>query len=48
MGACGTLYTIPQDSRLNHNIEVIGGILQDECGTILSTFFDKLRNNLKA
>ena len=48
MGACGTLYTVPQDSRLNHNIEVVGGILQQECGTILSQFFDRLRDKLKA
>lgn len=43
-GACGTLYNIPQDSRLNHRLEVIGGILQAECADVLSNFFRSLRN----
>jgi tRNA(adenine34) deaminase len=42
-GACGTLYNIPQDSRLNHRFNVIGGILEEQCSTILSDFFRKLR-----
>lgn len=43
-GACGTLYNIPQDDRLNHRMEVVGGILQEACGTLLSQFFRTLRN----
>ncbi len=43
-GACGTLYNIPQDSRLNHRLEVIGGVLQEECAALLSDFFRFLRN----
>jgi len=45
-GACGTLYNIPQDARLNHRMEVAGGVLEAECGSILSAFFQSLRNNL--
>ena len=45
-GACGTLYNIPQDARLNHRMEVAGGILEAECSSILSAFFQSLRNNL--
>ncbi len=42
-GACGTLYDIPRDERLNHRLEVIGGILELECGAMLSEFFRELR-----
>lgn len=42
-GACGTLYDIPTDARLNHQVEVIGGVLADECGQILTQFFAEQR-----
>lgn len=42
-GACESLYTIPEDSRLNHRLWVSGGILANECGQILTDFFKRLR-----
>ncbi len=42
-GACGTLYNIPRDERLNHRVNVVGGMLEAECGGILSEFFKRLR-----
>jgi len=42
-GACGTLLNILADTRLNHQSEVIGGVLADQCGYILSDFFQQLR-----
>ncbi|GFR36566.1 tRNA adenosine(34) deaminase TadA [Thermobrachium celere] len=42
-GACGTLYNIAYDERLNHRIEVVGGVLEKECATLLSDFFRKKR-----
>jgi tRNA(adenine34) deaminase len=39
MGACGTLYTIPEDKRLNHKVHVVGGVLDADCGSILKDFF---------
>lgn len=42
-GACGSLYDLSQDKRLNHRIEVKSGILDKECSKILSDFFKKLR-----
>lgn len=42
-GACGSLYDLSQDKRLNHRIEVSAGILADECGEILTRFFRKMR-----
>ncbi|MBQ7978091.1 MAG: tRNA adenosine(34) deaminase TadA [Clostridia bacterium] len=44
-GCCGTLYNLPEDTRFNHRPKVVGGILEDECGKILSDFFKSLRKN---
>jgi len=38
-GAVSTLYRILDDSRLNHRAEVVGGVLAEPCGEILSRFF---------
>jgi tRNA(adenine34) deaminase len=38
-GACDTLYRIASDPRLNHRAHVIGGVLADRCGSLLSEFF---------
>lgn len=42
-GACGSLYDVLQDKRLNHQIETASGVLESECGQKLSDFFKKLR-----
>lgn len=42
-GACKTLYNIVQDERLNHRIDVISGVLADECAQLLSDFFSRRR-----
>ncbi len=42
-GAAGTLYNPLVDPRLNHNCEVVGGVLEAECGELLSGFFRDLR-----
>ena len=42
-GACGSLYDIPSDGRLNHRLKVTSGILADECGAILKEFFGAKR-----
>jgi len=38
-GACGTLYNLCADPRLNHELEVRGGVGAAECAAILSSFF---------
>ncbi|MGH1363001.1 MAG: tRNA adenosine(34) deaminase TadA [Calditrichia bacterium] len=43
-GACGTLFNIVQDQRLNHQLSVTGGVLEQKCSLILSDFFRRLRN----
>ena len=42
-GAMGSLYDVTNDPRLNHRIEVVSGVLGDECGKLLSDFFRRLR-----
>ncbi len=42
-GAAWSLYNIPQDPRLNHRCEVVAGVLADECGDLLRSFFDERR-----
>ena len=42
-GACGSLYDLSNDRRLNHRIEVTEGILAKECSKMLSDFFARLR-----
>jgi tRNA(adenine34) deaminase len=42
-GCCGTLMNLLQDSRFNHQTNVIGGILESECADLLKSFFKKLR-----
>ncbi len=44
-GACGSLYNLPQDIRLNHQVEIISGLLEDQCKSILKAFFEKLRKS---
>lgn len=42
-GALGTLYSVHEDERLNHNFTVEAGILRDECAQILKDFFARRR-----
>lgn len=42
-GGVDSLYNIPNDKRLNHQIEVVSGILEDECSEILKRFFAERR-----
>ena len=42
-GAASSLYTIGSDGRLNHDIEIRGGILADRCGDLLRAFFKTRR-----
>ena len=44
-GACGSLYDIVRDERLNHRLEVTPGVLADDCAALLQTFFQQRRNN---
>jgi len=43
-GAIHSIYTIPEDRKLNHHVQVVGGILADECGQVLKDFFRRKRS----
>ena len=42
-GACGSVYNIIAGGKLNHKIEIVKGIKQKECKSILQEFFKKIR-----
>jgi tRNA(adenine34) deaminase len=42
-GAVGSLMNLAQDARLNHRVEVVEGVLAEECSALLTTFFRRLR-----
>ena len=42
-GACGSVFNIPQESRLNHFTEIETGLMQEECSRIMKDFFRNLR-----
>ncbi|MDM5318448.1 tRNA adenosine(34) deaminase TadA [Bacillus altitudinis] len=46
-GCAGTLMNLLNDERFNHQSEVIGGVLENECGELLSQFFRNLRQQKK-
>lgn len=47
-GCVHSLHSLLTDSRMNHVCEVTEGVLADECGSILTTFFKELRARKKA
>ena len=42
-GACGSVWDVLRDGRSLHNVEVIGGVLENECAALLSNFFSQKR-----
>jgi len=44
-GACGSVLDIVRHPMLNHRVEVISGVLAQECGDLLRQFFEAKRSN---
>ena len=42
-GAVGSLWDVVRDRRLNHRPEVVAGVLADECGALMTSFFKEQR-----
>ncbi len=42
-GACGSVFNIPQEERLNHCTEIETGCMEEECAGLLKEFFRNLR-----
>ena len=45
VGAAGSLYDILRDPRLGNPVEVVGGVLEQECSALLEDFFASRREN---
>lgn len=43
-GAAYSLYNIVQDDRLNHQVELTTGVLEEECADLLRSFFEDKRH----
>ncbi len=43
MGCVDTLHQLCTDERFNHRVEVVSGVLADECGSLLTAFFQARR-----
>ena len=43
VGAAGSLYDLLRDGRLGTPVEVIPGVLEEECGSVLTQFFESRR-----
>ncbi|MCR4287445.1 MAG: tRNA adenosine(34) deaminase TadA [Deltaproteobacteria bacterium] len=46
-GACGSLYDVSNDKRLNHRIDVASGVCGEEASALLKGFFKALRDKKK-
>jgi tRNA(adenine34) deaminase len=42
-GATGSVMDIARHPKLNHRVEVLSGVMEEECGSILREFFRRLR-----
>jgi tRNA(adenine34) deaminase len=42
-GACGSVVDLVREPRFNHRPEVVGGVLSEACGQILTEFFSSCR-----
>lgn len=47
-GAAGSVFNLVQEPRLNHQLEVCGGVLAESCSEQLSAFFRRRRQQKKA
>ncbi|MDR8390932.1 tRNA adenosine(34) deaminase TadA [Aliifodinibius sp. S!AR15-10] len=43
-GACGSLFNIASSNKLNHQVEVIQGVMEEDCKWILKQFFQEQRS----
>jgi tRNA(adenine34) deaminase len=46
-GACGSIFDLPAERKLNHRVEVISGVLEQESQELLQTFFKNLREGVR-
>lgn len=42
-GGCESIFQIPTDKRLNHRIEIVGGVMEAEVSELMKSFFRQVR-----
>ena len=47
-GSAGSIMNLLQEPRLNHQVDVTAGVLAESCGQIISDFFKRRRQEIKA
>ncbi|NOT33253.1 MAG: nucleoside deaminase [Candidatus Eisenbacteria bacterium] len=47
-GACGSVLDVIGEPRLNHRVEITAGVLAEDCGSLLRSFFEKRRREARA
>jgi tRNA(adenine34) deaminase len=45
-GACGSVFNLPAEPRLNHRVSVIGGVMEKESQDLMQNFFRRLREDV--
>ena len=45
-GACGSVFNLPDERRLNHRVQVIGGVMERESQELMQAFFKRLRDDV--
>lgn len=45
-GACGSVFNLPDERRLNHRVQVVGGVLERESQELMQAFFRGLRDGV--
>lgn len=44
-GGCGSILNIPEEKKLNHNIEIVSGVRETEIAELMKLFFREVRKN---
>jgi tRNA(adenine34) deaminase len=47
-GGCGSVFDIVREKKLNHQVEVINGVMEKEASSLLKSFFEKKRKKKAA
>ena len=42
-GSCGTVFNLAENKKLNHHVEIIQGVMENECSQLLKNFFRSKR-----
>jgi tRNA(adenine34) deaminase len=43
LGACGSMFSVADDPRTNHQVQVVSGVRAAECKEVLQEFFRRQR-----